>query len=495
MNPLVISVTRRRFLRWTGLVGGLAISGCARAPAGPPARLKLLQTRLPFAPAQAALAAEQAAAAKESGVGLDLEAQDGETIRSSLSRVAAAGQLPDLLSIGTADFGVLSAKGLLADVRAALDRVAGLDGDLFPPLGAVAIGDALSAPSSASISSTPSATPSASNSSSSAPLPATGLPLLSIGWGWLARQDLLAQKNVAPPKTFDDWRAAATRLADPSAGVAGFGARLPLGDDTTRLAQLGFLAYGAPLFGDEGLHVDFDPTVGATALGTLASLFASSGGPALAPPGVADWTVGALETAFARGQVAQMVDLGGSYGRLVQADPSLADRIAVLPPPAGPKGWNTAAEVLFYAVPRRAAVDAALGLVERILQPARLERVASSGAGSVVPPYAYLTKVPFWDADPNYRALFANARGDPSHSLSYANPGAPGPFSGPVALAWQQQILAAALRSVVLGKQTPPAAAALLRAQAAALVPAALDQEPRPTPTPEPGWLRWMRGL
>lgn len=495
MSPLVLPTTRRRFLQWTGLVGGLVISGCARSTAeGPPPRLKLLQTQLPFAPVQAALAAEQGAAAKESGVSLETQEQAGDAVRSTLSPLVAAHQLPDLLLVGTADFGVLSAKGLLADVRASLDRVVGLNGDLFPPVAALSMGASLIATSSPALSSssTPSASP--TNDSSAQPTP-TGLPLLSVGWGWLARQDLLARKNLAPPKTFDDWRNAATRLGDPGAGVAGFGARLPLGDDTTRLAQLGLLDYGAPLFGGDGLAIDFDSTAGASALGAVAALFASNGGAPIAPPGVADWTIGALEAAFARGQVALTVDFGGSYGRLVQADPALADHLAVLPPPAGPKGWNTAADVLFYAVPRRASVEAALGLVERILQPARLERLTSAGAGSVVPPYAYLTKVPFWDADPNYRALLVNTRGDPIRSLAYANPGAPGPFTGPVALVWQQQLLGAALRSVVLGQQTPPAATTILRDQAARLVPVALDQEPRPTATPEPDWLRWMRGL
>lgn len=473
-SPIDGPLTRRRFLAWSVALGALTLSACAPSrPSGPPPVLKLLQAEVPSEPAQKVLGEEHAAAAKAVGVTLASNVLTRGNVPSTLARATAADQLPDLLLVGAADLGVLSGKGLLVDARETLDRVAGLNGDLFRPLQALAAAGPFV------------------DRDPGQPSPAYGVPAFSIAGGWLTRKDLAAAKGVAAPKSFAEWQAAATKLTDPAASVAGFGARLPPDEATDSRANVVLLAHGAPLFDADGFRVSLDLTAASTAFTTLAGFFQ----PSVAPAGVVDWSVAALEAAFASGHIAQMVDDGGSYGRLVRGDPRLRDIISVLPPPAGPKGWFTTADARLYLVPNRAAAERALALIEHVLQPSGYDRLVAAGDGAIVPPYAYVTKGPFWDQDPNYQALFVNTRGDPARSFQYANPGSPAPLTPPVALAWQNHLLADAVRSVVLQQQSPAVAAKLLRDRAASLVPAAVEQQPTPAATPEPGWLRWLRGL
>lgn len=468
-----VPATRRRFLGWSAALGAFTLSACAPAKtSGPRPALKFLQSAIPSEPAQSVLVDEHAAAAKAIGVTLTTSVLTSGSVPASVARAIAADQLPDLLLVSGADLGVLSGKGLLVDARESLDRVAGLNGDLFRPLRELAAAGPFV------------------DRSPRQPSPAYGIPAFSIGGGWLTRKDLAAAKGVAAPKSFAEWQAAAAKLADPASAVAGFGMRLPLDDATDDLANVVLLAHGAPLFDADGFRVSLDLATAAAALTTLANLFQ----PAVAPAGVVDWSVAALETAFAAGHVAQMVDDGGSYGRLIQGNPGLRDAISVLPPPTGPKGWFTTAVARLYLVPNRAAADRAFSFIENVLQPAAYERLVTAGGGALVPPYAYVTKGPFWDQDPNYQALFANTRGDPARSFQYANPGSPAPLTPPVALAWRNHLLADAVRSVALQKQSPADAAKLLRDRAASLIPSAIEQQPTPTGTPEPGWLRWLRG-
>ena len=216
----------------------------------------------------------------------------------------------------------------------------------------------------------------------------------------------------------------------------------------------------------------------------------------MAPPGVSDWSTVEVAAAFSRGTVAQAIDSGGLTLKSWRAFPSSGSRSRRYRLPKGPKvdipprqrqlSW-------FRAAP--GVSEQAAALVERLLSPARYEALVRAGAGSIVPPYAYLTKSPFWDDDPNYPGLASSARGDPAQNFQFATPGSPAPLTLSVAAVRGEQILATLLRSVVSGELSPAAAATALGERARAVARQGYALQPPLAPTPQPEWWRILTSL
>jgi ABC-type glycerol-3-phosphate transport system substrate-binding protein len=425
---------------------------------------------------QQLFAAQVAAAAKEASVHVSLATAPIPTVASQLKQAIAAGQPPDVGLVGSNDSAPLAARGLLRELRDTFDRVTGVDGDLFPPLNKLASAGAfvdLAPNTKAAI---------------------WAIPYLSVGGAWLARKDVLAQKGLKPPTTFDEAVAAVAKLTDPATDLKGWGAPLPRTEGVDNLVQTTFLAMGASLFDPQGLRSVVNPDDAAAALQALFGLYRSPDGLNLAPVGITDWSDAQARASFAAGRLGMTVDYGGSYAALVETAPRLRDLIVAFPPPAGPKGWYTAAATsLFVVFKQSPAADRAAAFVERLLQPGRYDAITRAGQGSVVPPYAYLTKNPFWDDDPNYPIFAANARGDPARGFQFATPGEPAPLTLPVAEVRSALVLATAARDVVTGQQTSASAAEALRASCLALAHESFAFQPSPSPTPEPPWLQLLR--
>jgi len=427
-------------------------------------------------PAVQGLLAQQArAAAREAGSALSLETMALAALRPKLASAVAAGQAPDLALVGGADSAPLAARGLSWDLRDTLDRVVGLNGELFPPLRSVATtGPFVDRPADQ-------------------PVPVWAVPHASLGGAWLVRQDLLAQKGLALPKTFDDVRSVGAKLANAAGGTFGWGAGLPVSDAVDDLARVVLLGYGGSLFDSLGLQVTLSTDAAAAGLQALARLYHGDDGSPLAPGGAVDWSPREIQAAFAAGVVAQTIDFGGVYAGIVSSQPAVRPDTVALPPPAGPRGWFTSVPTSFLVALRTTKGPArSASLIERLLQPDRYDALVRAGQGSVVPPYAYLTKGPFWDDDPNYPAFAANARGDPARDFQFAPPGYPAPPTLPAAVVHGSGALATALRSVVSGETTPSAAASALKQRCAKLAEAALALQPIPTPTPAPFWLKLL---
>ena len=155
------------------------------------------------------------------------------------------------------------------------------------------------------------------------------------------------------------------------------------------------------------------------------------------------------------------------------------------------KGRYTASPTTVLVVSARSRLsDAALTFIERLLSPARYDELVRAGNGSIVPPYSYLTRSPFWDDDPNFPAFAANARGDPARAFQFATPGTPAPLTLPVAEVRSRQVLTSMLRSVVSGNQTPAEASAALGERCRAVAREGYALQPVPAPKPTPDWLR-----
>lgn len=452
----------------------LLAGGCRAAPraAGPPPRLTVWSQQHPVTAVQDLIAQQAATAAREVGAAAAVQSLHADDLRAKLVAAAVSGDVPDLAIVGDSDVAPLAARGLLLNVRDDLDRITGLNGDLFPPLRVVA-------------SSGPFVDPTPNQ-----PTPAWAIPHASVGGAWLVRKDLLARQSVPLPRTFDDVRAAADKLTDPSAGVFGWETPLPIDDALDDLAHLALLAQGTSLFDPIGLKIQINLDAAAAGFQSVANLYRRDDGSPLAPTDAVDRSSSQVTADLVAGKVAQTIDFGGLYARILAERPSLQESVLALPPPTGPKGWFTSVPSTFLVVPRTGtAPDQTRALVARLLRPDRYDALVRAGRGSVIPPYAYLTKGPFWDEDPNYPVFFANARGDPARSFSFAPIGYPSPPTLPVAVVHASHVLAKALRRVVSGDTPAKAAAAALEQQAEKLVREALALQPTPTATPPPFWI------
>jgi ABC-type glycerol-3-phosphate transport system substrate-binding protein len=429
----------------------------------------------PVAAVQQLLVQHADVAAKEAGVQVTWQAASPTDLLSTLALAQAARQLPAAALVGSADSALLAAKGLLVDVREALDRVAGLNGDLFPPFRDLTIaGPFVDVPANRHA-------------------PVWAIPHLSLGGAWLSRRDLLDKYAEGTPKIFDDVRLIAEHVTAAGGDTFGWGATLALDDATDNLVQVVLLNHGTGIFESRGLRVVVDSDAATAAFQALARLYRTDSGTTLAPPDVVDWSQADLAAAFVAGRVAQTVDHGGLYDRVLQGAPKLRTSVAALPPVPGPKGWYTAAVTSLFVTFRGATADRATALVERILQPARYDAVVRAGRGSAIPPYAYLTKGPFWDDDPNYAVFAANARGDPARDFRFATLGDPAPLTLPVAAVRGARLLAELGRSVARGDLPPSAAAVALSERAQTLARVGLASQPTPIPTPVPDWLQWLQ--
>jgi ABC-type glycerol-3-phosphate transport system substrate-binding protein len=383
----------------------------------------------------------------------------------------AAKQFPDVGLIEGPDSVPLVAQGLLRDVRESLDRIAGVNGELFPPFRDLAIaGPFVDRPARQ-------------------PAPVWAIPHLGLGTAWLIRSDLLVAANQDVPSSFDGARAFAEAATDHSAKRFGWGGALPVSDAADNFVQACLLAEGATLFDGAGYRVDLNPPDAVPGLANLAALYRAEDGSLLAPPDIIGASTDDLAAALAAGRIAQTIDYGGLYARVVGDNPNIATKLRSLPFPSGSKGWFTSATTSTIVVfARRPNSDLAVRFVEALLEPKRFEQVVAAGRGAVVPPYSYLLRAPFWDQDPNYHVYAMGARGDPAQNFQFATLGQPAPLTLPVAVVRGSRLLVKVARSAIGSAQDLLVAAQSLRDQAQSLVGEAYALQPAPTPTPVPDW-------
>ena len=435
----------------------------------------MLGTTHPVGAVQRLIAQHFAAAGGEASVQLELTPLAANDLRAKLRASGAAGQLPDLALVGEPDVVEQAALERTRDVRDTLDQVSGLNGDLLPPLlDLVTSGPSVDHPLGR-------------------PAPAYGVPYYTMGSVLLVRRDLVGNALPIPAAgaslSFDDLRGAAEKLTDAGGGRFGWGAPLPIGDPADQVGQVALLAAGAALFDGHGYRIVLNASDARNALAAITRLYHTDGGQSLAPPEALDWSITAQAEALTGGKVVQTLDLGGVYASLTDAKVRAAT--LALPLPAGPKGWNAAATsthfILFGASPAEAP---GRKFVERVLQPDRYDALVQAGQGAFIPPYAYLTKGPYWDSDPNLSVYVAATRGDPARNYGLAGLGTPAPATLAVARVRGAGLLATALRRLIQEPANSDAVLSDLLTTAANLARTAPLLQPIPTPTALPFWMR-----
>lgn len=192
------------------------------------------------------------------------------------------------------------------------------------------------------------------------------------------RKDLLAEKGVKPPATWDEYRAAAEKLTDPAKGA--YGAVFSAGRtwNTHLMALIHIWSAGGFLF-DEKLNVVFDSPETRRALqyyGEMAMRFS--------PPDVGQYGFREASAAFTSGKAATTFYWGRVLSHLYAQAPQLLPKTATAHIPRDRQFRTTLHFDEFYChkTPNnREAVE----LVKFMLQPQQVVTILNPVAGHVVP--------------------------------------------------------------------------------------------------------------
>jgi multiple sugar transport system substrate-binding protein len=192
------------------------------------------------------------------------------------------------------------------------------------------------------------------------------------------RKDLLAERGLMPPVTWDDYRVVAEKLTDPARGT--YGAVFSAGRtwNTHLMALVHVWSAGGFLF-DERLNVVFDSPETRRALqyyGEMASRFS--------PPDVGQYGFREASSAFTSGKVATTFYWGRILSHLYAQAPQLLPKSATAYIPRDRQSRTVLGldEVYLYKTP---SAPAAVELVKFMLAGEQLTRLLSPVAAHVVP--------------------------------------------------------------------------------------------------------------
>jgi multiple sugar transport system substrate-binding protein len=192
------------------------------------------------------------------------------------------------------------------------------------------------------------------------------------------RKDLLAEKGLKPPVTWDDYRAAAEKLTDPAKGT--YGAVFSAGRtwNTHLMALIHIWSAGGFLF-DDKLNVVFDSPETRRALqyyGDMAARFS--------PPDVGQYGFREASSAFTSGKAASTFYWGRILSHLYTQAPQLLPQSATAHIPRDRQYRTTLHFDEFYLYKTPNAKEA-IELVTFMLSAEQLARLLSPVAGHVVP--------------------------------------------------------------------------------------------------------------
>lgn len=193
------------------------------------------------------------------------------------------------------------------------------------------------------------------------------------------RKDLLAEKGLKPPATWDEYRAAAEKLTDPARGL--YGAVFSAGRtwNTHLMALIAIWSAGGLLF-DEKLNVVFDSPETRRALqyyGEMATRFS--------PPDIGQYGFREASAAFTSGKAATTFYWGRVLSHLYAQAPQLLPKTGTAHIPRDRQYRTTLHFDEFYIYRQAPRAKEAVELVKFMLEPKQLVRLLSPVAGHVVP--------------------------------------------------------------------------------------------------------------
>lgn len=192
------------------------------------------------------------------------------------------------------------------------------------------------------------------------------------------RKDLLAEKGLKPPVTWDDYRTVAEKLTNPAKGV--YGAVFSSGRNWgTQLLSLIYIWSAGGMLFDEKLNVVFDSPETRRAMqfyGEMATRFS--------PPDVGQYGLRETFGAYVTGKAATTVYWGRVLSHLYAQAPQLIPNTATSHVPRDRQHRTTLHFDEFYVHRTPSAADA-IEVVKFMLQPEQVMRLLSPSVPLVIP--------------------------------------------------------------------------------------------------------------
>ncbi|WP_342359571.1 sugar ABC transporter substrate-binding protein [Terrarubrum flagellatum] len=266
------------------------------------------------------------------------------------------------------------------------------------------------------------------------------------------RKDLLEAKGLKPPKTWDEFQAAAIALNDPANGV--FGMVFPAGN--FHIAQHFYMSFmfqaGGSILDKDG-NLVFGTTSKDANVKALTFLTDFATKHKVTPPGIASYNTDEPHTLYVQGRAAFGFGTGGLIGRLLKENPALAEKTGVLEVLEGPAGKAGKLTAAFYnpmfVWKHSPAKEAAKTFVRWFVQPGRLERLYQAVPGQHWPIFKQDINT---DRVKSNRLLREALENVVPYSTDFAYPGLGRPEMGVID---GEKMFAAPVNEVVVGAKTP----------------------------------------
>lgn len=263
------------------------------------------------------------------------------------------------------------------------------------------------------------------------------------------RRDLLAAKGIAPPKTWDEFQAAAIALNDPANGV--FGLVFPAGN--FHIAQHFYMMFmlqaGGSILDKDG-NLVFGTTARNANIRALRFLTDFATKHKVTPPGIASYDTDDPQTLFLQGRAAFGMGTGGMIARIANEKPDMMDKVGVLEVLQGPAAKLTAG---FYnpmfVWKYSKAKEAAKTFIKWVIAPGKLEPLYKAASGQLWP--VLKSELNNGRVQSN-RLLSEVAAGVIPYTVDFAYPGYGRPEMGVID---GQKMFAAPVNQVVVGRKTP----------------------------------------
>jgi multiple sugar transport system substrate-binding protein len=260
-----------------------------------------------------------------------------------------------------------------------------------------------------------------------------------------ARTDLLKQVGASYPANWDEFRTVSKEIQTANPGVYGWGMMLGNDADTDNSFLPILWSFGGAYCNTDGsLAFKSDSMVQAIEL--VRKMFVED---KIIPPGAVGWDGSGNNKAYQTKQAAFICNSASVYAWCVANDAELAKVTSVYAPPAGPSGSFTPVTGWVLSIFKGTKfVDQAKAALEYYFDPARYQSMFAIGKGRLSPVYQDILNGSFYTQNEAYRDVPNMIKGGRLYSY-------PAPMNPAVGEMMEQLIVPEMLQKVVINNVKP----------------------------------------
>jgi len=269
------------------------------------------------------------------------------------------------------------------------------------------------------------------------------------------RKDMLAAAGYsAPPKTWDEFRAMAIKMTDPSKGV--YGAGIGLGatnSDAEWLNQVMLWGLGGSLIAADSKTIVANSDKNVAALDFISSIFLKDKS---TPPAAVNWDDAGNNKAYLSGQAAMVINAGTLLAALKKDNPELYAKTGIATIPRGPAGFFTPSAGSYLGIFNTTKnPELAKNLIEYLYDYTWYKTWMDVEMPSIVPVFEKAKQDPAWQTDLTKPFI------DSMSGLCFI--GYPGMYTPKAGQLFNLKLLNKTLENIVVNKMSPKAAADILQ--------------------------------